>query len=64
VRPDRAGQFIPERAIYRVRLALVSPGAGGLRLERGVVRVAAPAESLLERAFVAVSAIVIRESGF
>jgi putative peptide zinc metalloprotease protein len=64
VREDAHGRLVPERAVYRVTLAPAGAVPAPERVRRGTVHVEGEARSLLDRAWRAVAAVLIRESGF
>jgi len=64
VREDAAGQLVPEESVYRVALTPQAPVPVPEQIRRGTVYVEGEARSLLDRAWRAVAAVLIRESGF
>lgn len=64
VREDAEGRLVPERSIYRVALAPLEPVPVPEQVRRGTVHVEGEARSLVDRAWRAVAAVLVRESGF
>jgi putative peptide zinc metalloprotease protein len=64
VREDAEGRLVPEESVYRVSLAPRAPVPAPEQVRRGTVYVEGEARSLLDRAWRAVAAVLIRESGF
>lgn len=64
VREQPDGTLVPNQAIYRLRLAPEQQSVLTGQLLKGEVRIRGEAQSLLGRAWQAVAAVVIRESGF
>ena len=64
VRPERDGRLVPEGSHYRVTLRPRDEAALPAQSIAGTVRIEGPAHSYLDRAWRAVAAVVIRESGF
>jgi len=59
-----AGALVPHEAVYRVSLAPEAAQGAPAQFTRGSVRLRADARSLVYRAWLAVSGVVIREAGF
>lgn len=61
---ERDGRLVPEGSVYRITLQPASGTALPEQVVAGTVRIRGPARSYLERAWRAVAAVLIRESGF
>jgi len=65
VQKSSRGELVPQESVYRLRLKPVDAGAISLpRIMRGEVRLQAESVSLIKRIWHAISAVIIRESGF
>ncbi len=63
VREMKAGEWVPENAVYRVMLAPDTPEAAPARVMRGRIVLEGAAESLAARAWRRIVAVAVRESG-
>jgi putative peptide zinc metalloprotease protein len=63
VREVREGEFVPERAVYRVVLAVEDGAQTPPRVVRGRVVIKGRGESLAARAWRSVLSVLLRESG-
>jgi putative peptide zinc metalloprotease protein len=64
VRSDAEGALTPETPVYRIVMRPAGDGVAPHRVVRGAVVLDGPPRSFAERAWRAVAAVVIRESGF
>ncbi|HEV7476950.1 MAG TPA: HlyD family efflux transporter periplasmic adaptor subunit, partial [Burkholderiales bacterium] len=63
VREMKAGEWVPENAVYRVMLAPDTPEAAPARVMRGRIVLEGASESLAARAWRRIVAVAVRESG-
>ncbi len=61
---QQQNQLIPNESYYRVRLLLQEQSPHFNQVTKGTVQIKGEPRSLLEQAWLTVSAVVIRESGF